>query len=413
MNNNSLAKRVKQLERLLEIGRNLSATLELEPLLQSISETASDLTCSQHASILLYDNSTEQLEFVAAPWLGEDTTRSTKVPLENSISGEVIKRCKTITLQDLSKQQHCFTDIFETGQSKPANVLAVPLKIGDEVTGVLLTLNKQEGEGYTRGDADILEKLASQAAIAIHNASLMQELQQANDEISRLDQMKREFIAITSHELRTPVGLILGHATFMREMVPDELHEQVDVIIESSTHMRDILNDLYKANVFQSGMERLRQRDFNLNQLVDEVVQANQRLAREKDIQLKADLPQTEVVYKGDNEKIGIALSHLVRNAIVFNDPGGKASISLSRSDEEVRIAVKDNGIGIPPEDQQRIFERFYQVEDHLTREHGGMGLGLSVARMMVEMHRGRLELESTAGKGSTFSIHLPLQPGE
>lgn len=408
MTTNSLVKRIKQLESLLDIGRNLSATLELEPLLQSISETAADLTYSQQASILIYDKEKEDLEFVAAPWLGSDHSYNTRIPLDNSISSEVIKRRKTITIQDLSKPNTGFTDVFTTDQGKPVNVLAVPLKVEDEITGVLLAINKQGEDGYTRGDADILETLASHAAIAIHNANLMAQLQLAYDERSRLDQMKQEFIGITSHELRTPVGLILGHATFMQEMVPEDLQDPLDVIIESATHMKEIIDDLYKANVFQSGMARLRQRTFNLNQLISEIVHANERLAQEKGIQLELNLPETEITYKGDNEKIGIALNHLVRNAILFNDPEGQASVALGLTDGGVCIEVKDTGIGIPPEDQQHIFDRFYQVEDHLTREHGGLGLGLSVAKMMVEMHRGRLEVESRKGEGSTFSMQLP-----
>lgn len=408
MDNNSLAKRIKQLESVLEISRNMSNTPEQTHLLHLISKSAAELTDSRQASILLHDDGTGELTYAAVSLQGGENLTNTRIPLEDSLSGEVIKRRKSITIQDLSKQNSAFTDIISGGQAQPANALAVPLEIAGEIRGVLLAADKPEGDGYTRGDADILEILASQAALALHNHSLVKELQQTQDELTRLDQMKREFIAITSHELRTPVGLILGHATFMREMVPDELKDQVDVIIESSTHMKEIIDDLYKANVFQSGMERLRQRSFSLNELVAEIVHASERLAGEKQVRLNLELPQAEIAYIGDNEKIGIAISHLLRNAVIFNDPGGQATVTLSQTEREVCIRVADTGIGIPDEDQQRIFERFYQVEDHLTREHGGLGLGLSVAKMMVEMHRGRLEVESRTGEGSTFSIYLP-----
>jgi signal transduction histidine kinase len=412
MMSESVNKRIKQLERLLEVGRNLSAMLELEPLLQTIIDAAADLTYSQESSILLYDKKEDNLQFVAAPWFKREKMREIRVPLDKSISGQVYTYGEPILVKNAQGDPRVFREVDMHSGFETRNMLAVPMKIKGEPTGVLAAVNKLNDQRYKEEDIDILETLASQAAIAIHNASLLRQAQEAYQELTQLDQAKGDFIAITSHELRTPLGLILGHATFMQEMVPEDLKSQMEVIISSSMRLKEIVDDLSKVNNFQTGQARVRKRQVNLNELLQEVVSSYQKRAEENQIHLELKLPDEVLFFEGDNEKISIAVSHLVRNAVTFNNPGGKVAVSVEKTPEYFKIDVVDTGIGIPSEDLDRIFERFYQVEEHMTRKHGGMGLGLSVAKMMVEMHKGRIGVHSNEGKGSTFSILLPiLQP--
>lgn len=401
--------RIKQLERLIEVSRNLSAMLDLEPLLQTIVAEAADLTNSQEASILLHRDDENSLHFVAAPWHKRDRLSEVSVPLEGSIAGQVYQLGEPVLVPDVQNDPRHFADVDLYTDFKTHSILAVPMVVQGRVMGVLTAVNKQDDRQFGPNDTFILETLASQAAIAINNANLLKQSQEAYDDLSELDRMKGDFIAITSHELRTPLGLILGHATFLNEMVPDDLKNQMDVIVRSSMRLKEIVEDLSKVNNFQTGQARVRWREINLNQLLQEVVRSFKDEAAKKKLALDLRLPNDDLMVEGDSEKIGIAIIHILRNAITFTDEGGKVTVSAARLPGHVQVSVTDTGIGIPEKDLARIFERFYQVESHMTRRHGGMGLGLSVAKMMVEMHNGRISVNSDEGKGSTFNVLFPI----
>jgi signal transduction histidine kinase len=403
----SLNQRIKQLQRLLEVSRDLSAMLDLEPLLQTIIDEAVSLTNSQEASILLYEEQEEMLKFVAVPWGTQEKMGNLLVPIEGSISGNVYKTGQAAVVEDVAQDKRFFKEIDAKREFTTKNMLVVPLIFQGKPTGVLTAVNKRNGAPYNDEDVRILETLASQASIAINNANLMQQSQQAYEDLAELDRRKSDFIAITSHELRTPLGLILGHATFIKEMIPDDLKEQMDVIVRSTMRLKSIVEDLSKVNNFQTGQARLRWREINVKDLLEEVVHTFEGGAEEKGITLQLDMPRKELQLVGDGEKIGIAVSHLVRNAITFTDHGG-VRVAAEELPGYVKIAVADTGIGIPEKDQNRVFERFYQVETHMTRRHGGMGLGLSVAKMMVEMHSGRITLNSDEGRGTTITLLFP-----
>jgi two-component system phosphate regulon sensor histidine kinase PhoR len=182
----------------------------------------------------------------------------------------------------------------------------------------------------------------------------------------------------------------------------------MDVIIRSSMRLKEIIEDLSKVSNIDSGQARMRRRDVNVNFLIDDVVAPFTEQAAEKEVTLTFHPAKEKLILEGDGEKIGIAISHLIKNAIIFTDKGGVVEVTAEELPGFVKVSVTDSGIGIPQKDLGRIFERFYQVESHMTRRHGGMGLGLSVAKMMVEMHSGRINVESVEGKGSKFTILLP-----
>ncbi|MDH5506237.1 MAG: GAF domain-containing sensor histidine kinase [Anaerolineae bacterium] len=406
----TLQSRIQQLERLLELNRKLSAMMDFEPLLQSIIEAAAEHTQSQEASILLFDEINKRLEFVAAPWFKSEVMSQISVPLENSIAGQVFSHGEPILVLDAQNDPRHYRLVDEKAGFKTRTILAVPMIFQGKPMGVLSAVNKISDAEFSESDFLVLETLAAQAAITIKNASLLKQVQDAYTELAKVDQMKSDFIAITSHELRTPLGLILGHATFMSEMVPDDLKDQMGVIVRNANRLKDIVEDLAKVNNIQSGQARMRRQEVNINLIIKAIISNFQEQAAAKNISLNAKLPATPVSLEADGEKIGIALNHLVKNAITYVDEGGKVEITAEEMPGHAKVSVKDNGVGIPEKDLGRVFERFFQVEDHMTRRHGGMGLGLSVAKMMVEMHGGEIEVESVVGEGSTFSVRLPIQ---
>jgi signal transduction histidine kinase len=192
-------------------------------------------------------------------------------------------------------------------------------------------------------------------------------------------------------------------------MLGQDYYEHLDAIIRNAARLKEIIENLSNVDNYQSGAARLRQRQVSIVQVVEDVVASFQEMAKQKGVKLKKQLDKAELLVDGDGGKIAIALSNLVKNAITFTDKGGQVLVKAGLVQGYVQVSVIDNGLGIPAHDMPRVFERFFQVESHLTRRHGGMGLGLSVAKVMIEMHGGRIWAESVEGKGSNFTFVLPL----
>jgi signal transduction histidine kinase len=408
--NQALQTTTQRLERLLEISRNLTSTLDSSLLLQMIIDVACELTQSETASILLHDSSTGELRFHATPDDQHATLSQISVPLDSSLAGWIFKNSRPMVIQDASTDPRIFRDVDRILDHQTRSILGVPLIVRDKPIGVLEVLNKNQQANYTEDDLAVLETLASQASIAIVNARMLTELKEANVELRMLDRMKSDFIAIASHELRTPLGLILGHATFLKEATKAEYEEQLEVIIRSSMRLKDIIEDMSTIAQKENGQSRVRRSSFSISLMVEDITHRFHEAAEKKNIELTCAVTfDNPLIVDGDREKIDVALSNLVQNAITFTDPGGQIGIKAEGATGYVKVFIIDSGIGIPEDEIERVFDRFYQVESHLTRKHGGMGLGLSIAKSMVEMHNGQIWCESKVGTGSLFCFMLPV----
>ncbi len=403
-----LRDRIRRLERLLEVNRSMSAILELEPLLQHILEVGTDLVNAESGSILLYDEQSDQLRFVAGPPGVIERLKDLPVPLESSLAGWVFTHNEPLITHDAQKDPRHFSGIDRNLRHQTVSLVAVPLRLQDRVTGVLEAVNKRQGF-FTQQDIEVLEVLAAQAAVAIHNAQLLRRVQDAYDNLQRLDKMKSDFIAITSHELRTPLSLILGFATHLRELLTEDQRRYVEMIIRNALRLKELIEDLSHLENFQRGSSVVQRHTFNIVLTLRELIKELEPLAQEHQVSLSIEAPDTIPLIEGDRNKIAVALRQVIKNAILFNRPEGKVWIRVHAVPGFIKVSVEDTGVGIPAKDLPHIFERFYQVEDHLTRRHGGMGLGLSIAKAMIEAHGGQIWAESEEGKGSTFSIVLPV----
>jgi signal transduction histidine kinase len=399
----------QRLERLLEISRNLTSTHDLPLLFQLIVDVACELTESQAASILLYDRTSGELRFEAVLDSQLDDLLHMSVPLDSSVAGRIFSNSQPLIIQDASSDSRIYRQIDQKMNFQTKSLIGVPLIVKQEPIGVLEAVNKKNAANYTEDDMAILETLAAQAAIAIQNARLLIQLQDANADLRRLDRMKSDFIAIASHELRTPLGLILGHATFIKDMVSSDLQDQMEVIIRSALRLKTIIEDMATIAHEEEGQSRVRRAPFSMTQLVNDMGSRFSDIAVKKNIALTYDVPEGDsLTVEGDREKIDIALANLIQNALTFTDPEGQIGIKAEKSGGYIKVFVVDSGIGIPEDDIERVFDRFYQVESHLTRKHGGMGLGLSIAKAMIEMHNGQIWCESKEGTGSLFCFMLP-----
>ncbi len=396
-------------ERLLEISRTLSACLELEPFLHSLIMAAGELTGCETASILEPEGDSEVLHFLAVQDLHRDLLKSVKVPVQSSVAGWVFENGQSTVVPDVAAEPRHFKGADKAADFITRSLMAVPITFQGEKLGVFEVVNKTNKAHYTEEDLTILETLASQAAVAIQNTHLSNEVKKSQEQMARLELMKTDFIAITSHELRTPLGLILGHATFLREVVQPDYHAELDTIVRNAMRLKEIIDSIANMDNAQRGMASLRARLVSIKSVVEDVMASFNQEAQKKDITMRADMGHGDLLVEGDVSKISIAISNVVKNALDFTNPGGHVNIAAEQIPGFVKVTVKDDGIGIPVKDLTHIFERFYQVESHLTRKHGGMGLGLSVAKVMTEMHGGRIWAESVEGKGSNFTFILPV----
>jgi signal transduction histidine kinase len=403
--------RTERLERLIEVSRRLGASLELESLLNSVVEAACELTGSQASSILLYEEETELLKFVAGSQIDPEVIKRIRVPIEQSVAGRVYTQNKPLIVENARESRLVFRDIERALGIRIESVLAVPMVFHGEPIGVIETLNKKVGRAYSQDDVTLLETLASQAAVSILSTLMLDEMNRAYEELEESEKRKTDFIAIASHELRTPLGLIMGYSTELLDNCKDpRMRPQLEVIVRSTNRLKKIIEDFSNISSFQTGKARISHRKLSLAKLIRDVAASFQQTASNKHITLIVDLPQNDLNMEGDAEKLILALSNLIENGLTFTDKGGHVLVSAERLPGYMKVSVIDDGIGIPAKDLSRVFERFYQVESHLTRHHGGMGLGLSVAKAMIELHNGQIWVESLEGKGSNFSFLLPVR---
>jgi signal transduction histidine kinase len=403
----------RRLERLLEVCRNLTANLELGPLLQAIIEIASDLTTSENSFVLLYDKEKKYLQVTAAPFYLLDSLRTVGVPLDRSLAGKAFQTGESLVFRE-NEAREPFVDSMEWERKNNALcAVAVPLIYKGERIGVIESMNKIKGQNYSEEDILFLDTLATQAATAIQNQQLIQSAQNAYRKMMELDRMKSDFIAIASHELRTPLGLIMGHTAFLSETATPEQRADVDIISRNAEKLRDLIAEIDDIDTLTSGMTKMKKESVSLSQVIQQVVEPFLKEAGQRKIRLSVESKQANLTVEGDPEKISMALRNLVKNAITFTNPDGMVKVTAEQLPGYVKVAVLDNGIGIPEGEQEKIFQRFYQVEKHLTRKHGGIGLGLSIAKEMVEMHGGKIWVESVEGKGSRFTFILPMNAAQ
>ncbi|MBK6644268.1 MAG: GAF domain-containing sensor histidine kinase [Anaerolineales bacterium] len=397
------------LARLLEVIRFLSLETDLETRLRAILSAAAELTDSETAALLEYNDASLDFRVKFVPWFNRETDKpAPAIPLNGSVAGWVFLNRASLVVDDAQNDARHSKKMDEVAGVTIHSVLGSPVISNGKPFAVLEVFNKKNG--YSNGDMQALEMLAGMTAAVMQNDALEKGILSAKEEARELDRLKNEFIAITSHELRTPLGLILGHSTFLKELLVESYSEQVDAIIRNATRLKEIIESLTSVDNYQTGGALVRPRKVSLARVIDDVCASFSSMAEKKNIDLKKVLqPGRELWVDVDAGKIVIVLSNILKNAVSFTENGGEIVVRGEQHPDYVKVSVKDNGIGIPAKDLPFVFDRFYQVETHLTRRHGGMGLGLSVAKVMVELHGGRIWADSEQGKGSVFSFILPV----
>lgn len=400
---------VRRLRAVLSVTYELTATIELESLLRKIVYTAAELIDSEAASLLLFDECSNELRFRIATGNAAPRLSNMSVPLEGSIAGQVFVSGTPVIAPNVKEVPTYYREVEEQTGVVVHSLLAVPLRIQERSIGVLEVINKRDGRpSFGTDDVEILTALACQAAIAIENARLLTALQEAYDRVSKLDRLKSDFIAIASHELRTPLSLVLGHCVLLQEDLDPKAAERMRIVVHAAMKMKSVVETMLNLRYLETGELELNPAWFDVRQAVSEACEAYREIAEDDGLTIEVSLPEEEVPVWADRGCLQVVLDNLLSNAVKFNRPGGRIWVSVTAGESQVEIRVADTGIGIPTEYLEQIFERFFQVEQHMQRKRGGMGLGLSIVRELVTRHNGRVWAESVPGEGSCFHVALP-----
>ena len=260
---------------------------------------------------------------------------------------------------------------------------------------------------------ELLQTFATQSALAIQNARLFLEIADKSRQLEAASQHKSEFLANMSHELRTPLNAVIGFSEVLLQRMFGELNAKQDEYLKdiyaSGQHLLSLINDILDLSKIEAGRMELTSAPFHLPSALENAVTLVKERAARHGITLELDLDPRLRELVGDERKVKQVLLNLLSNAVKFTPEGGRVSLKAGLSDGAVKIAVTDTGIGIAPEDQAAIFEEFRQVGSDETRKQEGTGLGLTLAKKFIELHGGRIWVESELGRGSTFTFTVPV----
>jgi signal transduction histidine kinase len=276
----------------------------------------------------------------------------------------------------------------------------------------MLVVRRRTAGAFPQNTVDLMKTFAAQSTLAIQNARLFHEIEDKSRQLEIASKHKSQFLANMSHELRTPLNAILGYTELVLDsiygQVPDKVRDVLERVQTNGKHLLGLINDVLDLSKIEAGQVTLFLADYSLADLIQGVYVAVEPLAAQKHLALRTNIASGLPVGHGDERRLAQVLLNLVGNAIKFTE-AGEVAIEASCPDGSFRIAVRDSGPGISLADQAKIFEEFQQVDNTLTREKRGTGLGLAISKRIIEMHGGRILVDSEVGKGATFTIRLPV----
>jgi signal transduction histidine kinase len=277
-----------------------------------------------------------------------------------------------------------------------------------------ISVGRENPGPFTEKDIALLRTFADQAVIAIQNARLFREIQDKSRQLEVANQHKSEFLANMSHELRTPLNAIIGFSEVLLERLFGDLNEKQDDYLKdihsSGRHLLNLINDILDLSKVEAGRMELDLSTFDLPTAIANAMTLIRERAQNHGIAIAQDVAQELGDIVADERKFKQILLNLLSNAVKFTPDGGRIEVKARSTGDNLIVAVHDTGIGIAPEDQETVFEEFRQVGRNYTSKQEGTGLGLALTRRFVELHGGRISVDSKPGEGSTFTFTLPLK---
>jgi len=404
--------RLKALIPLFQLSQAFIAVTDLDALLRQVLQVAVRETAADIGVLILKNDTSGDWEVCSAV-----TDTGSELPKhEYKPSDSIIRQTLQSQQPTIWRREPGQTSFFalETVNARVSTGVALPLIIQGDMIGILSLDKGCKKPPFARSDVELLSVVASQASIAIQNARLFTRIRNAYEKLSALDHLKSEFISIAAHELRTPLAEI---GTYLAVLEHESKGGNLCLagIARALDRLTALINDITDLTFLQAGQVELKRASFSLPQLLAESLEQLGPLAARKGLSITTSIADSFPSICADARKVKVVLKNLISNAIKFTPAGGAITIGAEADGNEVRVAVQDTGIGIPEEEWEWVFKPFYQLENSLVREHGGIGLGLAIAKNLIELHSGRIWIESAVGKGSTFYFTLPdclCQPG-
>ena len=378
-----------------EVSKLISRLIPIKELLEMVCKEAKKVLDAEESYIALCSNDNDTLTIEYSD--STDPSYSAGVPVKNdNICDIPTKEINPLQKNTVSDETHT----SKTDEQKSKNSISVPMTVKNKFIGTLNFRNKETGSEFNYHDLKIASIFAQQAAFAIQNA-------RDYEELKTLDDMKSEFLANVSHELKTPLQSITNSCEILQKQDPE--NKMINILIRNAERMRTLISQLLDFSRMEKSGFKLSTEPVDLKKMIIESVEELRLQANKKDISLEDSLADTGMIMI-DRDAVKRVILNIMDNAIKYSSQRSHVKISTSLSDGMIRIEISDDGEGIPAEEQEHLFERFYQKEPgkSFTQKPSGLGLGLAMARDIIEAHEGRLYLENKIGEGSTFIIDIP-----
>jgi signal transduction histidine kinase len=389
------------------------STFDLQTVLDTLTESAARLCGAEMGSITRQVGTAYHYATTYGfPTNVTDFLKSVPhEPGRGSVIGRTVAEARTIHVPDVkADSEYTMTEMQETVGFR--TVLGVPLLREGRPVGVI-TLLRNEVRPFTDREIELVTTFADQAGIAIENVRLFDEIQDKSRQLAEASEHKSRFLANMSHELRTPLNAILGYTELIQDSVygapPEKMVAVLERISRNGKHLLGLINDVLDLSKIEAGQLVLALNDYSLKDVVHGVYGAVETLAASKNLAFKVEMAPNMPAGRGDERRLTQVLLNLVGNAIKFTD-NGEIMIMASAADGAYNLAVRDTGPGISEADQSKLFQEFQQADSSITKSKGGTGLGLAISKRIIEMHGGRIWVESRPGEGSTFSLTLPIK---
>jgi signal transduction histidine kinase len=392
-----------------------SAQTNVQPVFEAIASNALRLCDATFSTIFRFDG--EMIHLEALRNVSPEGTAAIReaFPMPVGRGGATARAMLTrsiVHIADVREDpEYALQAVSQAAEFR--SILAVPMLHDGKPIGAI-TVAGPEATPFPDKQVALLKTFADQAVIAVENVRLFTEIQDKTQQLEIANRHKSEFLANMSHELRTPLNAVIGFSEVLIERMFGEVNpkqeEYLQDILSSGKHLLSLINDILDLSKIEAGRMELEAQPFDLPSALDNALTLIKERAARNSIALDVHVDPRIGEILADERKIKQVLLNLLSNAVKFTPEGGKITMSAVMNGTSVEISVADTGIGIAAEDQEKVFEEFRQVGDDYARKREGTGLGLALARRLVELHGGTLSLQSELGKGSTFTFTIPVR---